>query len=42
LAGAAAPDAGIDAAHPLIIDVDATLVTAHSDKEGAAATFKRG
>jgi hypothetical protein len=25
-----------------VIDVDATLVTAHSDKEGAAATFKRG
>lgn len=42
LAGTAAPNAGIDATHPLIIDVDATLVTAHSDKEGAAATFKRG
>ena len=27
---------------PLIIDLDATLVTAHSDKEGAAPTFKRG
>lgn len=26
----------------VIIDIDATLVTAHSDKEGAAATFKRG
>jgi hypothetical protein len=26
---------GIDAGNPLIIDVDATLVTAHSDKEGA-------
>src|SRR5688572_15292003 len=26
----------------VIVDVDATLVTAHSDKEGAAATFKRG
>jgi hypothetical protein len=26
----------------VIIDVDATLVTAHSDKEGAEPTFKRG
>jgi len=42
LAGDAAPDAGIDAAAPLVVDVDATLVTAHSDKEGAAATYKRG
>jgi hypothetical protein len=25
-----------------VIDVDATLVTAHSDKESAAATYKRG
>jgi hypothetical protein len=29
-------------ASPLVIDVDATLVTAHSDKESAAPTFKRG
>jgi hypothetical protein len=42
LAGKAAPDAGIDAAHPLVIDLDATLVTSHSDKEGSASTFKRG
>jgi hypothetical protein len=42
LAGANAPDAGSSAAAPLVIDVDATLVTAHSDKELAAATFKRG
>jgi hypothetical protein len=41
-AGDRAPDHGIDAAAPLVIDVDATLVTAHSDKEGAAPTFKRG
>ena len=27
---------------PLIIDLDATLVTAHSEKEQAAPTFKRG
>ena len=27
---------------PLIIDVDATLVTSHSDKENAKPTFKKG
>lgn len=42
LAGDHAPDHGTDAARPLVIDVDATLVTAHSEKEGAAATFKKG
>ena len=42
LAGAQAPDHGASPADPLIIDVDATLVTAHSDKENAAPTFKRG
>jgi hypothetical protein len=42
LAGEHAPDHGIDADHPLIVDLDATLVTAHSDKEHAAPTFKRG
>ena len=26
----------------LVIDLDATLITAHSDKEGAAATWKKG
>ena len=26
----------------VVIDMDATLITAHSDKHGAAATFKRG
>ena len=26
----------------LLLDVDATLVTAHSDKQGAAGTYKRG
>jgi hypothetical protein len=26
----------------LVIDIDATLITAHSDKEGAAPTFKKG
>jgi Transposase DDE domain group 1 len=42
LAGARAPDHEVDAAQPLVIDVDATLVTAHSEKESAAPTFKRG
>jgi hypothetical protein len=41
-AGRHAPDHRIDAEHPLIIDLDATLVTAHSDKEHAAPTFKHG
>ena len=26
----------------IVIDIDATLITAHSEKQGAAATFKRG
>jgi hypothetical protein len=38
LAGEAAPDHGIDETHPLVIDVDATLVTAHTEKEQAAPT----
>ncbi|SHN88902.1 Transposase DDE domain [Geodermatophilus obscurus] len=42
LAGAQAPDHGTDAGTPLVIDVDATVVTAHSEKQGAAPTFKRG
>jgi hypothetical protein len=42
LAGANAPDHARDGARPLVIDVDATLVTAHSDKEQARPTFKRG
>ena len=42
LAGEQAPDHGIDADRPLIVDLDATLVTAHSEKEKAAPTFKRG
>ena len=41
-AGKDAPDHQVDARRPLIIDVDATLVTAHSDKEQARPTFKRG
>ena len=42
LSGDRAPDHRIDAEAPLVIDLDATLVTAHSDKERAAPTFKRG
>jgi hypothetical protein len=42
LAGSHAPAHDTDAARPLVIDVDATLVTAHSEKEQAAPTFKRG
>ncbi len=42
LAGKSAPDFGVDAKTPLVVDVDATLVTAHSDKEHARPTFKRG
>lgn len=26
----------------IVVDIDATLITAHSDKDGAAATFKKG
>jgi DDE family transposase len=42
LAGEHAPDHDASAASPVVIDVDATLVTAHSEKESAAPTFKRG
>ena len=42
LAGQHAPDHRMTAAAPLVIDIDATLVTAHSEKESAMPTFKRG
>ncbi|MGF6888423.1 hypothetical protein ABIA39_007638 [Nocardia sp. GAS34] len=42
LAAEHAPGHGIDAEHPLTIDLDATLTDAHSEKENAAPTFKRG
>ena len=42
LAGKDAPDHQIDAAAPLVVDIDATLVTSHSEKEHAAPTFKKG
>jgi Transposase DDE domain group 1 len=35
LTGVGAPDHGIDVEAPLVIDLDATLVSAHSDKEQA-------
>lgn len=41
-AGERSPDHDAKAGAPLIIDVDATLITAHSEKQGAAPTFKRG
>ena len=42
LAGQHAPNHGASADDPLIVDLDATLVTAHSEKEQAAPNFKRG
>ena len=39
LSGDHAPDHDIDADHPLIMDVDATLVGSHSEKEQAKPTF---
>ncbi|WP_109505646.1 IS1380 family transposase, partial [Nocardioides speluncae] len=42
LAGNHAPDHHASARGPLIVDLDATLVTSHSDKENAAPTYKRG
>lgn len=41
-AGEQSPTHRISAQRPLVIDLDATLITAHSEKEQAAATFKRG
>lgn len=41
LAGQDSPMAGIDASSPLIVDVDATLVTAHSEKQCAMPTFRK-
>jgi Transposase DDE domain group 1 len=40
-AGVHAPDHGIDAANPLIIDLDATLLDAHSEKEKATPRRKK-
>ena len=42
LAGDHSPAAGASAKDPLVIDLDATLINVHSEKEQAAPTFKRG
>ena len=42
LAGQHAPNHAVTAKNPLVIDLDATLVTSHSEKEEARATFKKG
>lgn len=42
LAGAHAHNHDTSASQPLVIDLDATLVTAHSEKEQARPTYKRG
>lgn len=42
LAGEASPARRATPADPLVVDLDATLVTAHSDKELARPTFKKG
>ena len=42
LAGVRAPDHQADADDPVVVDLDATLVTAHSEKESAAKTYKKG
>jgi hypothetical protein len=42
LAANHAPDHELSTRRPLIVDLDATLVTSHSEKEQAAPTFKRG
>jgi hypothetical protein len=38
----ASKTAGTDLGEVVVLDVDATLITAHSEKEQATATFKRG
>ena len=42
LAGQYAPNHDADAQDPLIIDIDASLVTSHSEKENAKPTYKKG
>ena len=42
LAGTDAPDHATNSTNPLIVDLDATLVTSHSEKELAKPNFKRG
>ena len=42
LAGDLAPGAGAAVKNPLVIDLDASLVASHSEKELARPTFKKG
>jgi hypothetical protein len=42
LAGKNAPGWRASATDPVVVDLDATLVGAHSDKQGAAPTWKKG
>ena len=42
MAGTASPDRMMSSKTPLIVDLDSSLITAHSEKQLAAATFKRG
>jgi len=42
MAGTASPDHMMNSKTPLIVDLDSSLITAHSEKQLAAATFKRG
>ena len=42
LSGDHSPAAGASAKNPLVVDLDATLINVHSEKEQAAPTFKRG
>jgi Transposase DDE domain group 1 len=42
MAGTASPDHMMSSKTPLIVDLDSSLITAHSEKQLAAATFKRG
>ncbi len=42
LADEHAPDAAATPESPVVIDLDATLLTAHSEKENAKPTFKKG
>ena len=42
LAGEQAPNHAASVDDPTIVDLDATLLTSHSEKEQAAPTFKRG
>lgn len=42
LAAGHAPDAATSPDAPIVIDLDATLLTSHSEKENARPTFKKG